>query len=114
MANHDKVKLDLRFRLYLVEDEQKNLFQVKLLPKPSCICIEKGNCAHILAVQHLNGIDIGNNYKFPNLSKITKSKTLGSTGRKRRGHQVISLNLLKLQVKMLMIMMMKMDHLINE
>lgn len=91
MVNHDKVKLDARLRLYLVEDEQKNLFQVKLLPKNSCICVEKGNCAHILAVQHLNGIDISNQYKLPNIAKITKAKNSGSTGRKRRGHHVNSI-----------------------
>ena len=52
---------------------------------------EKGNCARILAVQHLNGIDISNNYKLPNLGKITKAKNSGSTGRKRRGHQINSI-----------------------
>ncbi|RMZ95763.1 hypothetical protein BpHYR1_043262 [Brachionus plicatilis] len=86
-----KIKLDARLRLYLVEDEQKNLFQVKLLPKHSCICVEKGNCAHILAVQHLNGIDISNQYKLPNIAKITKAKNSGSTGRKKRGHHVNSI-----------------------
>ncbi|RNA24473.1 hypothetical protein BpHYR1_051898 [Brachionus plicatilis] len=96
MVNHDKVKLDARLRLYLVEDEQKNLFQVKLLPKYSCICVEKGNCAHILAVQHLNGIDISNQYKLTNIAKITKAKNSGSTGRKRRGHHVNSIETNKL------------------
>ncbi|RNA11596.1 hypothetical protein BpHYR1_035557, partial [Brachionus plicatilis] len=91
MVNPDKVKLDARLWLYLVEDEQKNLFQVKLLPKHSCICVEKGNCAHILAVQHLNGIDISNQYKFPNIAKIIKAKNSGSTGRKRKGYHVNSI-----------------------
>ncbi|CAF0805898.1 unnamed protein product [Brachionus calyciflorus] len=39
-------------------------------------------------VQSINGIDITNSYKVPNIAQITKIKNAGSSGRKRKGHAV--------------------------
>ncbi|RNA23232.1 hypothetical protein BpHYR1_014571 [Brachionus plicatilis] len=74
--------------LYFITDEKNNCLQVKLLPKPTSTCLEKQNCSHILAVQSINGIDISNSYKMPNITQMTKAKNSGSTGRKRKGHAV--------------------------
>ena len=66
------------------------LLQVKLFPKPECSCIERKNCCHILAVHFYNGEDSSKFYKTPNLSKLTRNKNHGITGRKRTGHKADS------------------------
>ncbi|CAF0765676.1 unnamed protein product [Brachionus calyciflorus] len=58
----------------------------------SCSCIEKQSCTHILAVQAINGIDISNSYKIPNLGKLTKNKNCGATGPKKKGHFINSID----------------------
>jgi hypothetical protein len=78
---------NFKLKIYLITDEKGITQKVDLLPKPSCTCHEKKSCCHILAVQHLNGINIAEIYKQPNLSKLIKSKNAGATGRKRRGHK---------------------------
>ncbi|RNA29092.1 hypothetical protein BpHYR1_012405, partial [Brachionus plicatilis] len=88
----DKIKFDIGLKLYFVTDEKNNCFQVKLLPKLSCTCPEKSSCCHILAVQSINGLDISNNYKIPNLTSLTKSKNSGLTGRKKKGHLINSID----------------------
>ncbi|RNA44067.1 hypothetical protein BpHYR1_014825 [Brachionus plicatilis] len=87
-VNKKKINFDLDLKLYFITDEKNNCLQVKLLPKPTCTCLEKQNCSHILAVQSINGIDISNSYKMPNITQITKAKNSGSTGRKRKGDAV--------------------------
>ncbi|CAF0750712.1 unnamed protein product [Brachionus calyciflorus] len=92
LVNKNRVELEIDLKVYLVQDERDICFQVKLIPKPSCNCVEKTSCCHILAVEAINGINIEKIYKIPNLSKLTKSKNLGSTGRKNRVHLLNSHN----------------------
>lgn len=91
MVNNDQIRLDSKLKTYFVSDEHNECYQVKLLPKATCTCLEKQHCCHILAVQSINGIEISNAYKIPNLAKLTKSKNMGSTGRKTRGHAINSI-----------------------
>ena len=59
--------------------------------KYECSCFQKTNCAHILAVEHTNGKDITNVYKYnkTNLSAtVKKSNNNQITGRKNKGHEV--------------------------
>ena len=81
-VNNGKVKLDTALKIYFVTDEKNNCYQVKLLPKATCTCLEKNSCCHILAVQSINGIEPA--YKIPNLTDLTKAKNSGVTGRKKK------------------------------
>ena len=64
-----------------------------LFPKPKCSCIPgKTHCAHILAVQYANNLDISDAYKVPNIGNLVKSNKNGkNSGRKRRGHKTNSI-----------------------
>ena len=62
------------------------------MPKLSCTCPERSSCCHVLAVQSINGLDISNSYKIPNLTSLTISKNSGLTGRKKKGHLVNSID----------------------
>ena len=89
-VNTKSVHHNLELKLYTVVDAKQNPYQVTLLPKASCSCgmnskKKKEECAHILAVRHLNGQNITDLYKVPTLSNLVKKKNSGASGRKRRG-----------------------------
>jgi hypothetical protein len=69
-VKNNKVHLDTLHNVYQIVDEKNKTHQVTLLPKPSCSCFERGHCAHILSVQHINGANISELYKIPNSNKI--------------------------------------------
>jgi len=118
LVNKNRVKLDLELKVYLIKDEKDNCFQVKLLPKPTCTCVEKTSCCHIMAVESINGVNIENNYKIPNISKITKTKNSGSTGRKKsrkkRGHVVNSIDSQLIQASKSNMSMYEYEHYLKE
>ncbi|RMZ95681.1 hypothetical protein BpHYR1_051756 [Brachionus plicatilis] len=70
--------------LWFINNEKIN-FDLKLK-----LCLDKQICSHLLAVQSVNGIDISNSYKIPNIAQMTKTKNSGVTGRKKRGHAINS------------------------
>lgn len=51
-----------------------------------------------MAVESINGINIEENYKIPNLANLTKVKNSSSTGRKKRGHVANSIEPDKIRV----------------
>ncbi|CAF1046822.1 unnamed protein product [Brachionus calyciflorus] len=69
-----------------------------LVLKPVCPCVEKASCCHIMAVESINGVNIEQNYKISNISKLTKTKNSGSTGRNKRGHVINSIDPQSVQV----------------
>ena len=86
-VNHKRVKFDEEYHCYLIKDENEKSYQVCLLPKPKCSCLEKTSCSHILAVQHIHGVRITDKYQIPNLGALTKSKHNNQAqGRKMRNH----------------------------
>lgn len=50
--------------------------------------LEKIACFYILAVHLINGIDISNCFKIPDLTNLTKAKNYVITGRKFKGHEM--------------------------
>ena len=57
-VNNKKVSHNFELKIYNVKDERENIFQVELLPQAKCSCVATFQCAHILAVQYINGISI--------------------------------------------------------
>ena len=56
---------------------------------PKCTCDDKTKCCHILAVLHVNGIDINNSYyhkKMSSYSQIVKVANGGASERLKQGH----------------------------
>ena len=65
-----------------------DVFQIQLLPKTSCTCLEKVICCHILAVQFFKGAEIDKRFNLPSLSQvILANNDQQKTGRKMRGHE---------------------------
>ena len=74
-VNNKKVSHNVELKIYNVQDEHEKVYQVELLPKAKCTCVATFKCAHILAVQHINGFPINENYRHNlKLSELTKKK----------------------------------------
>ena len=80
--------------LISTKDEKESCYQIKPTMKNNkikyeCSCFRKMNCALILAVEHTNGKDITNLYKYnkTNLSATIKNRNINQiTGRKNKVH----------------------------
>ena len=85
---NDNVIFNKQLKIYNVIHEKKKVFQIQLLPKTSCTCLEKVICCHILAVQYFNGAEIDKRFNLPSLSQvILANNDQQKTGRKMRGHE---------------------------
>ena len=88
LVQNSKVVHVPQCKAFNVLNESGTPYLIQLYPKPTCSCKAQSQCCHIMAVQLSLGIDIKEDKKVPNLSKLRRNNRDGhKTGRKMRDHK---------------------------
>ena len=97
-ATNGQVEYSEKYCYYTVVDENRKPWIVNMNPTPKCSCNERFGCVHIYAVQRHQGKNIESLYKIAKLTPLTgviRTKNNGTSGRKRKGQNLI---LMKIQL----------------